>query len=185
MKPIGEFVGALDGRNAGAAPPDSGSSTTAYNRAAGCAAYGCPMSASMSESTRGGEGAWYCRFHFGAGHGNFDAITTVLRRCHWMLEQAEALYRMSTPNAAAFIAEIANGEWGDMIPDPDALYGPYKVTKAPQYALVDALRGQVARQVLDTLGGGKKRASAVGGVGGAESDAAAPQDAVDFLMGVE
>lgn len=44
-----------------------------------CAAYGCPLAGSITDSTKGG-GVWYCRFHFAARGALNDEITEGLRR---------------------------------------------------------------------------------------------------------
>lgn len=44
-----------------------------------CAAYGCPLPGSISESTTGG-GPWLCRHHFGVASSRWTEITTRLRR---------------------------------------------------------------------------------------------------------
>lgn len=49
-----------------------------------CAAYGCPLLGSMSESTQGTNGEWWCFAHFKKDVGQYQGITAELRRLDWL-----------------------------------------------------------------------------------------------------
>lgn len=53
---------------------------TAY-RNTGCAAHGCPMPGSITDTTKPHEGSqWLCRFHFGAPVDEWHDITRRVRQ---------------------------------------------------------------------------------------------------------
>lgn len=68
MKRAGDVISAVGASRSNEAAPTS----------TRCAAYGCPMSGTISDSTKGG-GTWYCRFHFQASPRAFDAISEDVR----------------------------------------------------------------------------------------------------------
>lgn len=50
-----------------------------------CAAYGCPLRGTMSNSLNGSD-TWYCRFHNGRNPADFDAISTRINRHQALIE---------------------------------------------------------------------------------------------------
>ena len=59
-----------------------------------CSAFGCKEFGSFSDSINGG-GSFYCWLHHGKEHGEFDAITSVMRRNEKLLRMENRLRVMS------------------------------------------------------------------------------------------
>lgn len=57
-----------------------------------CAAYGCPLTGSMSPSTTG-SGPWFCAFHWGTSVDQRDAVTVKIRERAWLMRLMDRVYR--------------------------------------------------------------------------------------------
>jgi hypothetical protein len=71
-----------------------------------CAAYGCPLHGSMSDSTTGGD-TWWCSLHFGKEADELQRVTRSLNENRWLAEVVTAVLEIHPARGDEFRAKTA------------------------------------------------------------------------------